>query len=467
MLALICRLQILVALTGLLAPLCSAVDGSAPVAETVARDDEPPSKEPGPRSKGKVYRWESADGLAYEYRVPKGYDPDAGANLTFILHGSNLSRRWGFANHEPSKFRTDDIVVSPDGTTSNGNGGFNFLQSAKDLERLHALHAELMSTFRVRATFLYGHSQGSFFSFYYAGAYPTDVQGLVGQASGVWIGTEGGKKHHHQAIVLMHGTADPVVPYGQSVGGLEYYTDLKYPMVRLRSLDGWNHWPARQHTAQQLAWCEAMTTNDPERLAAAFEELDDRNEALDPVAYRQVAERAAEFEGVPSRVQKAAAKAVESVDRAAEDHAAAITKSLGKKNKRRLLADEAWVRHVTLYLRHFGGVPACDEFRSTWQKTIDAHEKAGKKHGAVFWRKQANDAHDAFAAGLQLVDAAFLRRQTQDDDLLSKMEAWADDAKANKINKKQLKAFKKSVPVLRSAIEKGQKSFGKTARRFR
>ena len=119
----------------------------------------------------------------------------------------------------------------------NGRGGFNTLQSEKDLERLHELHEELKGIFNVRATFLYGHSQGSFFSFLYAGAYPDEVQGLVGQASGVWIGTQAMKKGHHQAIVLMHGTRDPVVPYGQSVGGLDFYEEAKYPLARLRSLE--------------------------------------------------------------------------------------------------------------------------------------------------------------------------------------------------------------------------------------
>ena len=230
-----------------------------------------PEREPDAKATGKVYEWKSADGLVYQYYLPKDYDAGQPINLTFVLHGSNLDRRWGFANHQAGTFRAADLVVCPDGTTSNGNGGFNFLQGKKDLERLHGLHVELKQKFDVRATYVYGHSQGSFFSFLYAGAYPDDVTGVVGQASGVWIGTQATKKHHHQAIVLMHGTADPVVPYGQSVGGLEFYQEAGYPHVRLRSLDGWNHWPAQLQTEQELAWCEAMTTADPGRLAAAFE----------------------------------------------------------------------------------------------------------------------------------------------------------------------------------------------------
>lgn len=36
----------------------------------------------------------------------------------------------------------------------------------------------------------------------------------------------------------MHGAANPVVPYGQRVGGLQFYRDARYPHLRLRSRDG-------------------------------------------------------------------------------------------------------------------------------------------------------------------------------------------------------------------------------------
>ena len=187
------------------------------VAAAAWAGDDVKDKEPGPKAKGKVYSWKAKDGLVYRYYIPKKYDPEKGANLTFILHGSNLSAGWGFWNHKAGQFRPDDIVVSPDGTTPNGSGGFNFMGRPKDAKRLHALHEELKKLFKIQATFLYGHSQGSFFSFFYAGQYPEDVQGVVGHASGVWAQTQGPRKAHHQAIVLMHGTQDPVVPYGQSV----------------------------------------------------------------------------------------------------------------------------------------------------------------------------------------------------------------------------------------------------------
>jgi len=202
------------------------------LAGTVLSASKIKEKAPGPKARGRTYSWKSKDGLRYYYFVPKHYDPEQGANLTFILHGSNLSGGWGFANQKAGVFRPDDIVVCPDGTTPNGRGGFNFLGKPRDAKRLHALQQELEKTFKIRATFLYGHSQGSFFALYYAGEYPDDVQGVVGQASGVWTWTQLGPKGRHQAIVLMHGTYDPVVPYGQSVGGYDAFRKAKYPTVK-------------------------------------------------------------------------------------------------------------------------------------------------------------------------------------------------------------------------------------------
>lgn len=426
-----------------------------------------PEKEPGPRATGKVYTWTASNGLAYEFYVPKSYDPDAGASLTMILHGSNLDRRWGFANHRAGEFRADDIVVSPDGTTSNGKGGFNSLQKSGDLVRLHELHQELRQVFRINATYLYGHSQGSFFAFYYAGAYPDEVQGVVGHASGVWIGTKGGKSHHHQAIVLMHGSKDPVVSYGQSVASLSaHYRKLKYPMARLRTLDGWNHWPSQKHAAQQLAWCEGMTTDDPVRIAASIETLDKVKEGSDPVAAHQVAARALTLDGLDGKTKKAAEKALASVEKAANAHVAAINKSVGK-NRKLELDDKPWVGHARIFLRHFEGTPQCDELREEWSRTLERHGKDGKKLAKGYWDSVKSDPSAAFSAGVALVSEAFLRRQTADDKILDQLEAWAEDAKALKLKKSQKKAFATSVPVFRSALEKGEKAYAKVSKRYR
>ncbi len=76
-----------------------------------------PEREPGPRAVGKVYTWNSPDGLAYDFFLPKSYDVENGITLTFILHGSNGWKGWGFGMHAPGEFRPEHFVVSPNGAT--------------------------------------------------------------------------------------------------------------------------------------------------------------------------------------------------------------------------------------------------------------------------------------------------------------------------------------------------------------
>src|SRR5690606_36754030 len=118
-----------------------------------------------------------------------------GANLTLVLHGNGLDHRWTFWNHPKDEFRADDIVVSPDGTTAHaGTGANEFLAGESDIARVKALIEELKATWNVRQVFLYGHSQGAFFVFLFAGAEPELVDGVVGHAGGVWNGTDAPKK---------------------------------------------------------------------------------------------------------------------------------------------------------------------------------------------------------------------------------------------------------------------------------
>jgi poly(3-hydroxybutyrate) depolymerase len=429
--------------------------------------DEHPSKDPATRPVGEICTWKSADGLVYEYFVPKGYDAAKGANLLLILHGSNLDRRWGFANHGAGEFRPDDVVVCPDGTTSNGKTGFNFLNGAKDLQRLHGLHEELKKTFKVNATYLYGHSQGSFFSFLYAGAYPDDVQGLVGQASGVWGGTAASPKQHKQAIVLMHGTADPVVPYPQSVGGLSFYREAKFPMARLRSLEGWNHWPAQQQTGQELAWCEGMTSADPARVEASLAAIEavELGEGWnrDPAALYQVAKRAAAMESAPAALKERAAKDVAAVEALAKAHADAIAASLGK-GKGDKVEDAAWVGHLAYFLRDFDGVPACDALAKEWADRVAKHKAEAVKALKEYYRTRQKDPAKAFPAGVEAIREGFLWNESCDGEFLNAMTGMRNDAAKLKLGKAELKAYDEVVPAFVAARKKGFEEYARINR---
>ena len=266
-----------------------------------ARAGDTPEVDPRLAASGQVCQWHSADGLKYEFYIPASYDSNAGACLTVVLHGNGLDQRWTFANHPAGKFRPADIVVSPDGTTYMESTKANeFMGETKDAARIHALLAELKKTWKITQTFLYGHSQGSFFVFYYAGAFPEDVDGVCGQSSGAWNWTNMGSKSHRVAIDLMHGTKDGNVPYGQSWWTREEYEDkYKFPLVHLRTLFDWGHPPVWRQAEAQLAWCEGMTTPSAARMQACMETLGapDIPLGLDWAALWAVADRLAQAEG--------------------------------------------------------------------------------------------------------------------------------------------------------------------------
>lgn len=422
-------------------------------------------KDPATLAKGKVYEWKSEDGLAYHYRIPSNYDKAAGANLTFILHGSNLDRTWGFANHKPTTFRPDDIVVCPDGTTPNGRRGFYFIGKDNDVDRLHALHVELKKAFNVTATYLYGHSQGSFFALHYAGAKPEHVQGVVAHASGVWTWTRQPATARHQAIVFMHGTQDPVVPYGQSVGGYESFVKNKHPTVRLRSLEGWNHWPAEHngptpHASQQLAWVEGMTSNELKRQAAAFKTLSAAKSKAqhDFAALYLLASRIADTPNISAGAERASAKAIKSVEDLVDKHIAALAKA----DPQGVLepSGASWIGHLPMFLRAFAGVPKADALNQTWSKVLKQHQDASTKDlRAYYTALKSGDKPKAFSSGVKALKSCFLTTHCADRKFLDNMKAWSDDARKLKLDADEAREFKTLHKNYIKALQDGKKGF--------
>jgi len=423
-----------------------------------------PVKAPDVKRTGKVYEWTAKNGIVYQYRLPKGYDAKRGAGLTFILHGSNLDHRWGFANHNAKTFRPDDIVVSPDGTTSNGKGGFNTLGRPQDAKRFHAFHEELRALFKVNATYLYGHSQGSFFAFYYAGEYPKDVQGVVGHASGVWTQTRIGKQGHHQAIVLMHGTQDPVVPYVQSAGGFSTFSERHYPIVRLRSLEWWNHWPAEHngpvpHTSQQLAWVEGMTTKDPARLAACWDVLGKvkNTEQHDYVATYALGRRLESLDIAPDALKKKGAAAANAIDALVQAHIDAmdLPKDLA------LDAPERITRFI-FFMRRFDGVPKCDTYVASFGKVLTKHQKKAVSHlKKYFPAMHDGDTAEAFEEGVAALAEGYLWPECHDRAFRGNLATWRKSAKKLKVPKRVIKRYDEIVAPFDKAYDSGWKAFCK------
>lgn len=433
-----------------------------------------PEREPGEKSKGKLYQWTGDSGLTFQYVVPRSYEPQAGATLTVILHGSGLDHRWGFANHKAGDFRSDDIVVSPDGTTPNSRGSFDFLGRPQDAEKFTAFLDEIRSTFNITAVYLYGHSQGSFFALYYAGLQPEAINGVLAHASGVWTQTRLAPAGHHQAIVLMHGTSDPIVPFTQSLGGYNVYRDKGYPNVRLRALEGWNHMPAEHngaipHASQQLAWIEAMTSDDLPRLTTAYATLAKPKDKTqhDFAALYQVAQRLGGLTAMPDRAREASARTAANVVALAEQHAASIKLPDLSADPSPEPDGSPWIGHLPMFLRAFASVPPADALATRLQPVLEAHDQAASESFTSYWAAvNAKDPKAAFVAGLAAMRNAYLSVRTHDPRFVANMKKWSGD-RSLEISKEDLKSYKNLTGELADSQKKGRADFESINKRAR
>jgi predicted esterase len=432
-----------------------------------ARAADVETKAPSPKAPFRLYQWKSAGGIVCFWRPPEHYDPEKGANLTMILHGTGLTHEWGFANHPWKTFRPDDFVVSPDGPTPNGN---TFLFMEGDSKKVHAFLEEWKNAIKVRAVFLYGHSQGSFFALQYAGDYPDDVTGVVAHASGLWRSSRIGKHGYHQAIVLMHGTQDPVVPYGQSVGAFEALRDAGYPTVRLRSLEWWNHWPAEvngpvAHTSQQLAWVEGMTTTDPERLQACLDVLakveGDQFDQHDFAGAWSLAGRIAGLAEAPDALKSRAAEVRKQVEALADAHVEEM------KIPAKIAFDGgAWIGHLPIFLRAFQGLPAAESLAAKWKATLEQQQKdaiaALRKYGPA---AQKGKVAEAFDAAMEAISSGYLYVECWSPDLRKALKEWHKDAKKQKLSKPSLKTYDLVFDDFEKALVNGSKAFEEVNRK--
>lgn len=432
----------------------------APAAAPPRPADERPAKAPGPDARGKVYRWQSQSGSPYEYYVPEHYDPARGANLVAVLHGNGLDERWTFFNHPPGEFRPDDVVVSLEGTQKlESTGAWEFMAGRDSCARVDAILDELKAAFKVRQTFLYGHSQGSFFVFEFAGEFPKSVDGVVGHAGALWASSKLAKANHRQAICLLHGTDDANVPWGQSVAGRDAYREAGYPRVRLRTLWDWPHAPNWQQAQNCLAWCEGMTSEDPARVAAALETLADEKVrgGIDPAALHAVAARLETIADATSGQKAAAARAKAAVEKSARAIAAAIESSLGK-GRLSKVDGKPWLGLAIRFLEDFDGVPACAEWAKKRAGELAAVDKAAKDAAREFWQQAQKDPAKAVGAGLEVIETGW--RNAYVRDVAEKVEGWLAGGEA-KLSKKEAARAAALIGGWRDGRKEGFEAYAK------
>ena len=262
----------------LLAVLAAPAAGQKEADERVA----PSAKAPG----GKLLEWTSPEGRPYWYRVPERIDPKRPPNLLLMLHGTGLNHGWSFWNYPilSGRWRGEDVVVSPDGLTPGQGDTFNFLQGKADGEQIEGLIRTFREAFPIGNVYLYGHSQGAFFCYWFAGEHPELVDGIVAHAGNVLDVKHTKLSREKVAVAILHGRADAVVPVECATRTEKIYRDEGYRNVRLEIVEGLTetsgHWPLPDQVAELLAWLDQVCAKTPDQaLRVASSEL--RQEAPD------------------------------------------------------------------------------------------------------------------------------------------------------------------------------------------
>ena len=234
------------------------------------------------------------------------------------------------------------------------------------------------------------------------------------------------------------------MPYVQSAGGFSSFKDAKYPHVRMRSLEWWNHWPAEHngpvpHTSQQLAWVEGMSSMDPERLAACWAVLGKvkNTDQHDYVATWSLASRLAELEGVDAKTAKKAAEAKTKIEALVQAHidGMALPKDLKGATPEQLA-------YFVFFMRRFDGIPAADAHVESFAKALKSHQKkavsALKKY---FPAMRQGDVANAFEQGVKALEDGALWPECHDRTFRENLATWRKDAKKHDIDKRSQKAY--------------------------
>lgn len=245
-----------------------------------AQDKAPPVVEPTLKApRDTALEWKSAQGKPYWYRLPGRLDAKNPPDLVLMLHGTGLDHRWSFWNYPIlAGFRPRDIVVSPDGLTPGQGSTCNFMQGPKDGEQIAGLIADFQKRFPIGRVYLYGHSQGAFFTYWFAGEHPELIDGIVAHAGNVLDVKHGKLAKQKVAIGILHGKADAVVSVDCAYRTEKIYREQGYEKLKLEVVEGLTeqsgHWPLPVQVGRMFEWLDQVSTqSSAQALRTAASEL--------------------------------------------------------------------------------------------------------------------------------------------------------------------------------------------------
>ncbi len=361
--------------------------------------------------RGKLLEWSSAEGKPYWYRLPKKVDKKHPPSLILMFHGTGGSHGWAFWNYPivAGRFRPNDVVVAPSGMTPGQGKTFNFVQGKKDGEHIAGLIKQWKKAMPIGRVYLYGHSQGAFFCYWFGGQYPELIDGYVAHAGNLL----GNVKHpslakQKVAVGILHGKADAVVPVVCAHNTEKQYRKLGYQKVRKYIVEGLTersgHWPLPVQVGEMFEWLDQVSVSSPEQaigvaLAELKKELPDLEVVMDALGRAKVMKKkAADAEALAGQITL-----VEQFSTASEAAHREVLLALPELKDKKA-AYGSWAAQYRIAARAFGASPS-------WQKGMKESHRRSKlqqKQIAKAMKGLGNPSAKAFRRAVKTWRSAYL-----------------------------------------------------------
>ena len=428
-------------------------------------EEPPPRVEPSPAAPlGQVLEWTSPAGKPYWYRLPRRIDRQRPPNLVLMLHGTGLKWGWAFWNYPiaAGSFRGEDIVVAPEGMTPGQGDTFNFIQGKADGDHIAGLIALFKRVLPVGRVYIYGHSQGAFFAYWFAGEHPEIVDGIVAHAGNVLEVKHSKLSREKVAIGILHGKADAVVPVDCAFRSEKIYRELGYKNVKLVVVEGLNeqsgHWPLPKEAGEMLAWLDSVSEDSARRAAdIALHEIA-RDEPDLSVVLSALRRGEALKKGYKAPDKAALAEqlgAIESLlDAAQAAHAAAVKPQAGPKRNEKEYGP--WAAHFRAAERALAPLGA---WQSSVKQLRSRAQSQDKLIAAVLPHVDRGGEREV-AEGLKTAEQAFLAGRYE--HLLALLERVAADR--SKVKPETADRVKALTDARRGADEEGARTAARITR---
>lgn len=294
--------------------------------------------------------------------------------------------------------------MSPDGLTPGTGETFNFMQGSKDGDQIAELIDFFRERFAISNVYLYGHSQGAFFCYWFVGAHPERVDGIVAHAGNVLDVQHPKLAKENVAIGILHARSDQVVPVDCAERTRAIYEEQGYSKLRcwivedIRPQAG--HWPLPQHVSEMFEWLDEVCTRDAAHASQVAWSALERDPPDVALAARVVVSARASLRGYDGDDEDAVEARIEAVERIVAEAAgagwsvvaASVEASDDGRDAGAWCADLRWLR------RTFGE-------NERFIDLLDPVESRAKKHDRAFTKLAKIDDRTSKKYAKALLDA--------------------------------------------------------------